>query len=45
MPRENYPDIEPIPDTMENIVRSIMKGPPKKEWRFEKKRDDNEDED
>ena len=28
----NMPD--PIPDTMENIARAIMQGPPKKKWRF-----------
>ena len=43
MPRKNYPDFEPIPDTMENIARAIMQAPPKKDWRFEKKRDENED--
>ena len=26
--------IEPIPDTPENIARAIMRGPPKKEWRY-----------
>ena len=26
---------EPIPDTPENVARSIMKGPPKHRWRFE----------
>ena len=25
---------EPIPDTAENIFRSIMRGPPKKEWDY-----------
>ena len=25
---------DPIPDTMENIARAIMQGPPKKKWRF-----------
>lgn len=28
------PQPEPIPDTPENVARSIMMGPPKKEWRF-----------
>ena len=27
---------EPIPDTAENIARSIMKGPPKKKWDYMK---------
>ena len=27
---------EPIPDTAENIARSIMRGPPKKEWNYMK---------
>ena len=26
--------IQPIPDTPENIARAIMRGPPKKEWRY-----------
>ena len=25
---------EPIPDTPENIARSIMQGPPKKDWDY-----------
>ena len=33
-----YPEIEPIPDTPENIARAIMKGPPKEEWDFKKER-------
>ena len=33
---KRYPDIESIPDTPENIAWSIMQGPPKKEWGFEK---------
>lgn len=37
--RKRYPDVEPIPDTPENIARSIMQGPPKEEWDFEKERD------
>ena len=40
------PDVEPIPDTPENIARAIMKGPPKKEWDFMKadqETDDGED--
>lgn len=28
---------EPIPDTPENVARSGMQGPPKKEWRYMKK--------
>ena len=28
---------EPIPDTPENIARAIMRGPPKKVWRYLKK--------
>ena len=43
MPRQNYPDIEPIPDTPKNIARPIMQAPPKKDWRFEKRRDQDED--
>ena len=35
---KRYEDIEPIPDTPENVARAIMKGPPKKEWDFLKKR-------
>ena len=27
---------EPIPDTAENIARSIMRGPPKKKWNYMK---------
>ena len=27
----------PIPDTLKNIARSCMQGPPKKEWRYLKK--------
>ena len=34
--KKRYPDIEPIPDTPENIARSIMQEPPKKEWDFQK---------
>ena len=29
-PRRRETDIEPIPDTMENVARAIMRGPPKK---------------
>ena len=28
----------PIPDTPENIAKAIMKGPPKKKWRYLEKR-------
>ncbi len=35
MTKSRYPDTEPIPDTMENIARAIMQGPPKQDWRFE----------
>lgn len=35
MTKSRYPDTEPIPDTKENIARTIMQGPPKKDWRFE----------
>ena len=24
----------PIPDTPENVARSIMRGPPKRDWRY-----------
>ena len=37
--RKPYPDIEPIPDTPENIAKAIMQGPPKEEWDFEKGRE------
>ncbi len=37
MPKPRRSDIEPIPDTPENIARAIMQGPPKKEWDFLKK--------
>ncbi len=40
--RKPYPDVEPIPDTPENIARSIMQGPPKEEWDFEKAREAEE---
>ncbi len=33
---KRYPDIEPVPDTPENIARLIMQGPPKKKWDFQK---------
>ncbi len=33
--RPPKPMPEPIPDTPENVARLIMKGPPKKDWRFE----------
>ncbi len=32
---------EPIPDTPENIARAIMKGPPKREWKFLKDHEEN----
>ena len=35
MTKSRYPDTEPIPDTIENIARAIMQGPPKQDWRFE----------
>ena len=35
MRKERFPDIEPIPDTPENIAPAISFGPPKDEWRFE----------
>ena len=28
----------PIPDTPENIAKACMQGPPKKKWRYLKKR-------
>ena len=28
---------EPIPDSPENIVRALMSGPPKKQWRYLKR--------
>jgi len=31
--------IQSIPDTPENIARAIMRGPPKKEWRYTTKSD------
>lgn len=35
-----YSDLpEPIPDTPENIARACMQGPPKKEWRFLKNKE------
>lgn len=37
-PERRETDIEPIPDTMENVARAIMRGPPKKTWRFLEKR-------
>lgn len=43
-PKQRRP-IEPIPDTMENVARAIMRGPPKREWRFlERRRRVREDE-
>ena len=30
--------VEPIPDTPENVARAIMQGPPKKDWRFLRRR-------
>ena len=33
--RPPLPMPEPIPDTPENVARSIMQGPPKDHWRFE----------
>lgn len=36
MSKDRYPDIEPIPDTPENIARAITLGPPKEQWDFEK---------
>ena len=38
MTKELYPDIEPIPDTPENIARAISLGPPMREWRLEEAR-------
>ena len=35
---------EPIPDTPENIARTIMRGPPKKEWNYLKAARDREPE-
>ncbi len=25
---------EPVPDTLENVARAIMQGPPKRDWNF-----------
>ena len=33
---------ELIPDTPENIARAIMSGPPKKDWDYLKKSEDDE---
>ena len=30
---------EPIPNTMENVARAAMQGPPKKEWRYLKEKE------
>lgn len=38
MTKSRYPDIEPIPDSPENVARAIMQGPPKEHWRFEERR-------
>lgn len=27
-----YPMPEPIPDTVENVLKAVFSGPPKKEW-------------
>ena len=43
MSKNRYPDIEPIPDTPENIARAISLGPPKREWRFEQARKSGRD--
>ena len=32
--RPAKPRPAPIPDTPENVARAIMKGPPKKGWRY-----------
>ena len=37
-PPPAYQMPEPIPDTPENVALAIMKGPPKKEWRYLKER-------
>lgn len=36
--KSRYPDIEPIPDSPENIARAISMGPPKERWDFEERR-------
>lgn len=38
MTKNRYPDIEPIPDSPENIARAIMMSPPKETWDFETRR-------
>lgn len=38
MTKSRYPDIEPIPDSPENVARAIMMGPPKERWDFEERR-------
>ena len=35
--------IQPIPDSPQNIARAIMRGPPKKEWRYLKGDSTNRD--
>ena len=47
-PRRGRPPelIEPIPDSMEGVARAIMRGPPKRKWRFlERRREREADED
>ncbi len=36
---------EPIPDTPENIARSLMQGPPKMEWDYLKAKEKQEEKD
>ncbi len=33
-----YPMPEPIPDKVENVLKTVFAGPPKKEWRYLKDR-------
>ena len=35
--RPSRPMPEPIPATPEEVARVLMQGPPKKEWRYQKK--------
>ena len=33
-----FPMPEPIPDTVDNVLKAVFAGPPKKDWRYLKDR-------
>ena len=40
--KRRYGDVEPIPDTPENVARALARTRPKRRWRFEDREDEHD---